>query len=459
MMKREKKIQDFTEGALFVKIVFYLLPCMATVFLQLLFNTADTAMVGRWGGDTPLEREIALAAVGSCGSLISLIVNVFMGLSNGVSVCVAHDIGAKDHDAVRRTVHTALLTALLCGTSIMVLGIIFTRSLLVLMGTEPLVLEAAVPYMRAYFLGIPATMIYNYCSAALGASGDAKRPLLFISVGGGLNVLFNFVAVVLLRWGAMGVGVATAISQWVSCGMILYYMTHLNGMCRIERKWLSMDFHALKRIAFVGLPAGFANSLLSFSNVQVQTALNSLGHVAVAGNTAAANIDGYMSVIHNSIDSATVTFVGQNVGAKKRDRVKKTLFYALLLVTVADLSIGGLLLLLGRPLIGFFAPGNSAVVEAGMVRLSWLAPTLFLGGIMSMLNAAARGSGNSLGVSITSLITLAGSRVIWVHTAFASSSTSNVLYASYPISWLVGGIGALACFLYSYRKLRRRALL
>ena len=219
--KAIKADRDLTSGALLPKIILFTLPLIATGILQLLFNTADTVVVGRWGGETKEAREAALAAVGSCGALINLIINLFFGLSVGAGVCVAQELGARQYHEVRKTVHTSVLTAMLCGAVVAVVGFFLARPLLTLMGTEPAVLDEAVPYMRAYFVGAPANMVYNYCAAMLRSTGDTTHPLVFLSIAGAVNVCLNLVMVIVFGLGALGVGIATAAAQWISCVLIL----------------------------------------------------------------------------------------------------------------------------------------------------------------------------------------------------------------------------------------------
>jgi len=336
----KRKARDFTEGALLPQLLMFALPLIATSVLQLLFNTADIIVVGRWGGATPEECETSLAAVGSCGSLINLLVNLFMGLSIGAGVCVAHGIGAKQYEDVKKVVHTSVVAAVAAGAVVTVLGITAARPLLVLMGTDAAVLDEAVLYMIAYFCGMPACMVYNYCAAILRSSGDTVRPLGFLSVAGVINVVLNLIMVLVFHLGAVGVGIATAVSQWVSCALIISFMMKTDGVCRLEIKSLRIDIAKLKRILALGLPAGIQSTLFAVSNVLIQSSINSFGKVFVAGNTAASNIEGYSYVIQNSMYQAAITFVGQNEGAKNYKRLVKCVFMCVSCVTVLGLFFG-----------------------------------------------------------------------------------------------------------------------
>ena len=436
-MSSMKNRRDLTQGPLLSRIITFSLPLIATAVLQLLFNTADTMVVGRWGGDTPEACNAALAAVGSCGSLTNLIVGLFMGLSVGAGVCVAHDMGAKQYEGVSKTVHTSVIASLIGGAVVTVFGIILARPLLELMGTPGDVLDQAVPYMRAYFCGMTANMLYNYCAAILRSSGNTLQPLAFLSVAGVVNVVLNLIMVIVFRTGAMGVGIATASSHWISCILIVLYMMKSDAPYKIELKKLRVSKTYLKKIITIGLPAGIQGTLFNISNVIIQSSINSFGTVIVAGNTAAANIDGYVYASQNALYHTALTFVGQNVGAGKMDRVKKSILYSLACVVVVGLSLGLLVFTFGRPLLSIFAPDSPAVIEAGMVRLGIMGITYFTCGMMEVGSGTLRGLGKSVTSMIISLIGACALRLVYIYTIFQSFHTQQVLYYSYPISWVL----------------------
>ena len=445
--------KDFTSGPLLSKIIWFTLPLLATSVLQLLFNTADTVVVGRWGGDTPEACNAALAAVGSCGALTNLIIGLFMGLSVGAGVCVAHDIGAKHLDSVSKTVHTSIVASLVCGVIVTVFGIAMARLLLELMNSPPDVIDQAVRYMRAYFCGMTANMLYNFCAAILRSAGDTTRPLAFLSVAGIVNVLLNLVMVIVFRTGAMGVGIATAVSQWVSCVLIILYMMKMDGPCRVELSKLRVSMPQLKKMVMIGLPAGIQGTLFSISNVIIQSSINSFGTVAIAGNTAASNIDSYVYATQNSLYHTALTFVGQNVGARKYDRVKKSILYSLVCVCTVGIVMGTTVFLCGEPLLRIFAPNDPAVVDAGMVRLSIMGILYFLCGAMEVGSGVLRGFGKSMTSMIISLIGSCALRLVYVYTIFAMFPEPKVLYYSYPISWI---LTASVLFIFAFAELRKR---
>lgn len=432
-----KRQENLTEGPILSKILLFALPLIATSILQLLFNTADIIVVGRWGGATPEECETALAAVGSCGSLIGLFVNLFIGFSTGSGICAAHDIGAKKYEDVRKTVHTSVVVAIVSGVLIMVVGLCFAKPMLIWMNTEEAVLGQAVPYICAYFCGIPANMMYNYCAAILRSNGNTVRPLIFLSVAGVVNVILNLIMVVVFHAGALGVGVATAASHWVSCIMIVWYMMRIDGPCKIEIKRLGVDTQKLRSILFIGVPAGLQSSLFSISNVLIQSAINSLGQVVVAGNTAAGNLENYVYSTQHSLQQAVMTFVGQHRGAKKYKRMKKCIFWIVAVTLFFGIVLGWSIYLLGTPLLSIYIPDNPEAVQAGLIRLSILSTTYFIAGMMEISGGVLRGMGKSFEPMFITLIGTCALRVVWVYTVFSMYPAFPTLCLSYPISWFI----------------------
>ena len=447
--------KDLTEGNIFRQIILFALPLIATSVLQLLFNTADTIVVGRWGGDTEAEREIALAAVGSCGAIIHLVVNVFLGLSVGAGVCVAHGIGAKEFDNVEKTLHTAVFTALIGGVVVTAIGVIFAPQLLGLIGIEPSILPEAILYMRAYFCGMPAALLYNYCAAMLRASGDTARPLGFLTIAGIANVLFNLVMVLVFHTGALGVGVATAVSNWVSCVLIVLFMLKTEGPCHLEIKKIAIHKEPLKKILKIGLPAGIQSSLFSISNVIIQSALQSFQSATViAGHTAASNIQGYVYTVMNSTAQSSMNFTGQHVGARKWKRLKTVVLWHYGLVFAFGITIGWTMYLFGRPLLNIFTPGNAGAIEVGMINLAMIGLTYFMCGGLDVGSYTMRGFGKSLAPTIISLTGACALRIVWIYAVFYPFYPDNltVLYLSYPITWLITSIIYIPCIIHEFKK-------
>ncbi len=468
-MSTLKKKKDLTQGPLIPQILLFALPLMLTSVLQLLFNTADTVVVGNWGGDTPEECERALAAVGSCSSLITLFVNVFLGLSVGAGICVAHDIGARDDEGVQKTVHTAVIVALGVGAVVTLLGFLTTRPLLILMGTDGSVLPEATKYITAYFCGMPANMLYNYCASILRSKGDTVRPLIFLSVAGVVNVIFNLFAVLVLRWGAMGVGAATALSQWISCILIVIYMMRMNGPCKLRLSLLKLDFKKFKRMIFIGLPAGLQSALFSISNVLIQSSINSFGPAVVAANTSAANLDAYVYAAQNTLSHTAMTFVAQNMGAGQYKRMKKSVLYSIFVAIATGLTMGIAMQLGGDFLLGLYSPGNSKVIEFGGVRLMVLCSTYFLCGIMDIGSSTLRALGKSFSAMIISLIGSCVLRIVWIFTVFQwlpkEDTVENtvfrlsMLYISYPITWIITSTVLFIVCAHYFRQYKRTHLI
>ncbi|MBQ9784339.1 MAG: MATE family efflux transporter [Clostridia bacterium] len=462
-MTRVKKERNLTEGALIPQILLFALPLIATSILQLLFNTADMVVVGRWGGDNPAENANSLAAVGSCSSLITLLINFFMGLGAGSGICVAHDIGAGREDDVRSTVHTSVILALISGAVVTAIGMLAAGPMLSLMGSDPAVLPEATAYMRAYFCGMPACMLYNFCAAILRAKGDTLRPLIFLSVAGVSNVLFNLFAVLVLRWGAVGVGAATALSQWISCVLIILYMTRMEGPCRIELKKLRMEGAKVRRILRIGVPTGIQSSLFSIANVLIQSTINSFGPIVMAGDAAGKNLDGYVYASQNALYHCSMTFVAQNRGARKCDRIKKSILYSALLVVLIGLSVGTTVWAFSSSLLEIYAPDNPAVIEAGGVRITVMALTYFLCGLMEVGTGAMRGMGKSILPTCVSLVGSCALRIVWIYTVFAyfrpmldPLQSLMLLYISYPVTWLITSSTHFICVAFEIRKFKKQ---
>ena len=447
---RSQKL-NMTEGPVLGKMIIFTIPVLVSGVLQLLFNAADVAVVGQFAG------EAAMAAVGSCGALINLIVNLFIGLSVGAGVIAAQELGAKRYDEVDKLISTALTSSIIGGFVVMIFGICLAEPLLRLMDTPDDVLSEAVPYMRAYFCGMPGCLVYNYMAAILRSSGDTKRPLYFLSAAGVVNVILNLVMVLGLHMGAVGVGVATAASQYVAAGATLIYMSKTKTSLGLTG--FKVHGRKLLRMVTIGLPAGLQGCMFSLSNVIIQSAVNAYPTVTIAGNTAAGNLEGFVYTAMNSVYHTALTFIGQNVGAGKYERIKKISFQCAGMVLVIGLTLSGLLVFFGDKLLLIYASGENRdlIVQAGLNRLSVIAATYFLCGLMDVGCGILRGMGKAMQPMIVSLLGSCVFRIIWVFTV-CPLYPNNILalYISYPISWIVtGGVHYLFCF-YFYRKLMKK---
>ena len=460
MATENVKSRDLTQGKLLPKIILFSLPLMATGILQMAFNAADVVVVGRWGGSTPEECENALAAVGSCAALINLIVNFFIGLSVGSSVCAAQSIGAKHYDKVQQVVHTSILTALVAGILLAIAGMGLSRPLLALMGTPAEILDQASLYMCAYFAGAPASMIYNYAASILRSDGDTKNPLIFLSIAGVVNVLFNLVMVLVFHMGAIGVGIATAASQWVSCILVILHMMRQEGYCRLELRRLRIHRHTFYKMLLIGIPAGIQGMVFSFSNVLVQSSINRFGKVVVAAYTACNNICNFIYMAQNSFYHAALTFVGQNVGAHRYERIRRVILLCIACALVVGLTLGIGCAVFAKPLLGIYMPDNTEGLHYGTVFLSCVASTYFLCGVMEVGCGLLRGLGKSFTSTVTSILGACGVRVVWLLSVFAYffpilpyEQSLFILGLSYPISWT---ITAVAYFILAAIALKKR---
>lgn len=456
MALNTKHKRQLTEGPLLPMILRFALPMMASSVLQLLFNTADTIVVGRWGGATPEACETALAAVGSCGSLITLLINLFMGLSLGTGVCVAQAAGARKFDDVREIVHSAVPLGFCCGWVLTILGFVLARPLLLLMGTEPQVLDQAVPYMRAYFCGMPASLVYNYCAAALRSTGDTTRPMYFLSAAGVINVLLNLLMVLGFHMGAIGVGIATAASHWVSAICVVVYMCKCDGPCHLELKSIKFQKDKILSILRIGIPSGIQSILFNFANVIIQSSVNSLGQVAVAGNAAASNLNGYIYSTQTTLYQAAITFTGQNLGARKYDRIRNSVILCAIIGSIVGILVGGGMYLFGEPLLNLYAPGNLPVIEMGMKRMRIMGLLYFLCAIMEVGIGMMRGMGQTMLPTFISFFGTIVVRIGWVLWVFPMNRCLESLYWSFPISWVFTAIINYICCFVIFKKEKQR---
>lgn len=437
---------DMTHGKLIPKVAAFALPLMLTSILQLLYNAADVIVVGRFTGPE------ALAAVGSTGALINLIINVFLGLSVGTNVIAANYYGAGDYKNTQETVHTSISVSLIGGLVIGVFGFIFGGTFLSWMGSPPDVLPLASKYIRIYFLGMPFNMLYNFGSAVLRAVGDTRRPLYFLTISGIVNVVLNLVFVIKLKMGVAGVAWATIISQMISSVLVVACLAHTEGFVHLDLKALRIHKKKLFDIARVGLPAGFQGACFSLSNVLIQSTINSYGATFVAGNSASSNLEGFVYVSMNAFHQAAVTFVSTNVGAGENGRIRKVIGACVFLVTAVGVSLGMLFFAFMPQLLSIYAPGEPEVIAAGLVRLRIFMLTYFTCGIMDVLCGVLRGMGAAVVPMVVSIMGACAFRIFWVYSILPLHNTPQMLYYSYPVSWVLTGGVHLVCCLFLLRR-------
>ena len=444
----KKKNQDMLQGPLLSNIIGYTVPIILTSVLQLLFNAADLVVVGRFCG------SISVAAVGATGSITALIVNLFIGLSVGAGVTVAHGLGSREEEMVHRTVHTAMPVALLSGAVLTVLGILLSRALLVMMGTPEDVLPLSSIYMKIYFCGITFTMVYNFVAAILRAVGDTKSPLVHLTVAGVINVLLNLIFVTVLHMNVAGVALATAISQAYSAVMVTITLMKRTDACHLNLRKMHIYKIQLMKMLRIGLPAGIQSSLFSISNVMIQSSINSFGGIVMSGNAASQNIEGFLYVSLNAFHQTAVNFIGQNMGAKKFDRVKKILWICLGCVCVVGLGLGLLIGGLGETLLSIYITDSAEAISWGMTRLSIICTSYFICGLMDVSTGALRGMGASVSPMIISVLGVCGVRIGWVMTIFQIPQfhTPQSLYYSYIVSWALTFLVQMFAFLKIYKK-------
>ena len=449
--------RDLTEGPLFLPMISYVVPIILTGLLQILYNMADNIVVGRFSGD-----DLALAAVGSTSSLSNLIINLLMGVAGGSGVVIAQSYGAKNKDRTSRAVHTSMLTAVIGGIVFCIIGLLISRPALAIMDTKEELMSRALLYLRIICLGIPASAIYNFGAAALRSVGDSKTPLVILSCTGLTNVLLNLFFVIVCHMSVSGVALATIASQYVSAVVVIIVLFKRKDQpYALSTNMLRIDTDLLKSILRLGLPAGFQGTLFSISNIILTSGMNSLATTDIAGKTIAINIEGLVYTAMNSYLHASTTFTGQNFGAKKPDRIKKSIIYAALQVTIVGVVGGMILILFGKPIAEMYVdlndPNREAVLQAAMDLMTFMLSVYFLCGVMDTLSGALRGLGYSVIPMIVSIGAICVLRAIWVFVFFPMEQFHSLIgiYLIYPISWSLGIIFNTIALLVVYPKVKK----
>ena len=450
MIISKHRDMDMCSGPLFGKILVFALPIMAMNILQLLFNAADMVVVGQFSG------KGALAAVGATGALINLLVNLFMGLSVGTSVIVAQDYGAGHPADVSRSVHTSIAISIIGGLTVMVTGLVLCEPLLVMMGTPDDIISMSVLYMRIYFIGMPANMVYNFAAAILRSAGDSRRPMYYLVIAGVVNVLLNLFFVAVLDMSVAGVAWSTVISQYLSALLIMMCLYRSGLAIRFIPGRLCIDSRKLKIILRVGVPAGLQGLLFSISNTLIQSAVNSFGSTMVAASSASSNVEGFAGTTMNAYYNAAITFTGQNMGAKKYERIDTIAKVCTVLIFATWIILCGTILLFGRPLLGLYT-SDPEVIELGMQRLYIMMAAFFTCGVMNVFPGLTRGMGYSILPMLCTLIGACLLRIVWLATFFTWYRSVFMLFVCYPITWSLAGIGQVASFFYARHRIRKRA--
>lgn len=435
-----------TEGSIGKKVLKFSVPLILSNILQILFNMADVAVVGRFAGSE------ALGSVGSTSIMIILFIDFLIGLSGGINALCARFFGAKDDQALSETVHTAFIVCMIGGLIILLSGQLFTRPLLELLRTKDELIGGAETYFRIYLLGMPALAIYNFGNAVLSAVGDTKKPLLYLSIAGALNVALNLFFVIVCNMGVAGVALASAISQYVSGIMIVAALFRANGAygLRLNRIRITKSKNIL--ILKLGIPAGIQHAVFQIANLFIQAGVNSFSAVVVEGNSAAANTDGLVYDVMLAFYTACSSFIGQNLGAGKKDRIRRSFYWSLFYSFAAGALLGSLLVFAGKPFLMLFT-NDPAVAEAGMLRLTVMGFSYGVSAFMDCTIAASRGLGKTGWPTFFVIMGSVVFRIIWIFTVFRMFHTMTVLYLVYVCSWVITAIPELIYFSHTYRKL------
>lgn len=448
------KTTDMTQGPLLKQIVLYTIPIILTGILQLLFNAADLVVVGQYRG------SISVGAVGATGSVINLITNLFIGFSVGSGVSVAHAIGAGKDEEVRRIVRTSIPLAFICGIILTVVGVMGAEYILTLMDTPKAALKLSTTYMRIYFCGITSSMLYNFGAAILRAAGDTRSPLIHLTVAGIFNVILNLFFVIVLNMDVAGVAIATSLSQTLSAILIIRTLMKRTDACKLIPKEMHIYSRQLFKIFRIGFPAGIQGSLFSISNVLIQSSVNSFGEIAMSGNAAASNIEGFVYTSMNSVSQSALNFTGQNHGANKFDRVKKTSVISLGFVLFVGLTLGISAYFFGRPLLSIYINDSQEAIEYGIIRLLYICVPYCFCGIMDVSTGLLRGLGSSILPMIITVAGVCGFRIIWIYTVFRIPEYHSLetLYISYLISWTMTFAVQIALFAILLHIKRKKSL-
>lgn len=439
-----------TKGNLYKQILLFSIPLMASSLLQLLFNAADIVVVGKFAGDQ------SLAAVSSTTSIVSLVVNAFIGISVGTNVVIAKHLGADNTDDSKKAVATSIAMSLLFGIVLTFVGIFISRPILQAMDTPYDVIDLSALYLKIYFLGSPANLIYNFGAAILRSKGDTRRPLYFLGISGILNVILNLILVIVFQMDVAGVAIATITSQYTSAALVLLTLSKEDESIRFYPSQIKIDKEQLHDILAIGIPSGMQSIAFSLSNVIIQSSVNSFGSVVMAGCGAASNIGSFAWALMNAFSQAAQTFGGQNLGAGNIKRIQQTFYISFLYVTIIGLiaGIGGWYF--GETLLGIYTDSPEVIVS-GMIRLKYFLLPYVIFGQQDVVAGAARGLGSSVAPMVCTLIFTCALRVLWVWIPFRIYPTIENLYLSYPISWIFTLIFQLVIFFKVYNKVTKSA--
>lgn len=449
-IKRSNSI-DMCSGPMGPQIFKFTIPLILSSILQLLFNTADIIVVSNFCGATEL------AAVGSTGSLINLIIGLFVGMSTATNIIAARLLGERNREVLQKTVHTSILLSVVSGVFLIFIGWFFAKKALLLMGSPDDVIDLSTLYIKIYFIGMPASMVYNFGSSLLRAKGDTKRPLYIITLAGIINVILNLFLVIVCHRSVDGVAIATVVSQYVSALLVLICLLK-------EEEWLKLDLRKLKihkkpllEIIRIGVPAGIQGIVFSLSNVTIQSSINSFGKITMAGYAAASNIQSYVYMIGNAFCVSNMTFTSQNFGANNPKRIEKSLKLHQIFQSSVVLTLSVAVYAFAIPLLKIFST-DSSVIQDGIIVLKYIELPLFLCGVMEIFMGSNRGLGYSVMPMIVSMLGACGTRILWVSTVFTMFHTKDILLAIYPVSWIITALAHAVCFLIVYPQKKKQMI-
>ena len=440
MIKTLKPNVNMLEGPILINVIRYAVPLMLTGVLQLLFNAADLVVVGQFCG------SVSVAAVGATNSLTNLLVNLFLGFSAGAGVVMANALGAKDKDDAYKTLHTAIPLALSCGVILTIVGVLACEPLLKIMQTPNDVLPLSAIYMKIYFGGIIAMLLYNFGASILRASGDTQSPLIYLSIAGVINVILNIIFVTVFNMNVAGVALATTLSQVISATLVILKLINRNDECRFFITKMRFYKRQLIKILKIGFPAGIQGSLFSISNVLIQSSVNSFGAAAVSGAAAASSIEGFIFIIMNAFHHTGLNFAGQNTGAGNFKRIRKITFVTLMSVAVVGIVGGGAIYIFAKPLLSIYITNSSEAIKYGLIKLTFICLPYFVCGVMDTTTGILRGMGSSFAPMIITVFGTCVFRIVWIYTVFAHYHKFEVLLLSYIISWTLTFITELVLF-------------
>ncbi len=452
MEKIVKNSVDFTEGKVTGKIIKFVIPIIITGLLQMLYNASDMIVVGNLSSN----GTNAMGGVGSSNALISVVVGLVFGVSAGTSVATAKNIGAKTYDNIKTVIDTSIIFSLILGVVVGVLGFIYTKDILILMGTPSEILSEAVPYMRAYFVGVPGNFVYLILASIVRSTGDSKSPLIILIVSVIFNVFANIFMVVCFNMDALGVGIATALSQYLSLIIMVIYLARKKDYLKLDLRNIKFSKSMLISIVSIGVPAGLQTLILSVSNVIIQSSINAYGPEAISGNSAAANLESFTYTAMNAFYQGVITIVGQNMGAKKYDRVLKVYLSTTILVSIVGLVMGLAIYIFNDFFLRIYEPNSQIVRDWGLKRLGMVSKWHFISGIFEVTTGVLRGMGKSTLSMLLTIIFAVLFRVVWIFTiCVIFPNDINVLYLSFPLSWITTTVIMLACIILYYLKLTK----